>query len=388
VTVAGRVSPITVLHCRASSGRFGPEQALDQVVPALVELDVRPQVLAIYRRPVGGPATHPWIAGARERGLEAHQIADPGPLSLDVVRQLYSRVKSSRCDVLHTHDYKSNVLGGLAVRRADHAIPWVATVHLHTEASRRLRVYRALDLFLLRLADRVITVSREQRRLLLRRGVERRRLVLVPNVIDVAGFSAGAGDPSAVRAELGVPVNAPLIGTVGRLAEQKGVDCFLEAARAVHAARPESRFVIVGGGPLRRALEASAAALDLGGSADFVGYRTDVASLMAACDIVVLPSRSEGLPLVLLEALALGRPVVATRVGGVPDAVRDDESAVLVEPGSATAIASAVLRLLDDPLLCARLGDAGRARVLKRFAPQQAARRLASVYRTVLAERA
>ena len=301
----------------------GTAHAFDQLVPALVRTDVVPRVLAVYRRPADGPVVHPWVTDLRDRGIRADQIVDPGPMSLDVVRQMVLRVRRDSCDVLHTHDYKSNLLGGLAARRADAALPWIATVHLHTDATRRLRIYRALDLFLLRLADRVITVSREQQRLLRRRGVEPRRLVLVPNVIDVDAFRAGAGRPDRARSAVGLPRQGPVVAAVGRLAHQKGLDLFLEAAVGIGRQRPDCRFVIAGSGPLRPALERQ---VDLSGLRDrvhLVGYRSDVARLMLACDVVVLPSRSEGMPLVLLEALAMARPVVAARVGGVPEVLAD-----------------------------------------------------------------
>jgi len=379
---------LSVLHCRCSSLRYGPEQALDQIAPALCALGIEPRVLALYRKPPGGPAIHPWVTATRDEGRWAEQVVDPGPLSLRVVRQVAGHVGRSACDVLHTHDYKSNMLGGIAARRAQSAMAWVATVHLHTDATSRLQLYRAVDLFLLRLADRVVTVSREQRRLLLRRGIERQRLVLVPNVIDAEALAPQAARGPAVRPRLGVPDAAPMIGVFGRLARQKGIDVLLEAAGRVRALRPDCHFLVVGGGPLRAELEARAARLGLGSSVRFLGYRTDVATLMAACDVIALPSRAEGLPLALLEALALGRPVVAARVGGVPDVVRHERHGLLIQPGSATALAAAVLRLLDDPQLAARLAAAGRERVRRRHAPELAARRLASVYRAVVAERA
>lgn len=384
----GHRYPMRVLHCRSSTGRFGPEQAFDQVAPALREQLVEPCLVALYRRPDGGPDVHPWIAAARDAGMRAEQLLDTGPLSLDVVRGLARVVRRSGCDVLHTHDYRSNVLGGLAARRAEHTMPWVATVHLHTQDSRRLRLYRALDLFLLRLADRVVTVSREQRRFLLRRGIERRRLVLVPNVIDVVRFAGAAGDAAATRAALGVPAASPLVGIVGRLTHQKGVDAFLAAAAIVRASSPDARFLVVGSGPLRGSLEREAVRLGLLEAVSFLGYRDDVAAVMAACDVVAMPSRAEGLPLVLLEALALARPVVAVPVGGVREVVRHEQTGLLCDGGDAKELAAAISRLLADPELAGRLGAAGRAYVRRAHVPERAARRLAATYRAVLAERA
>jgi glycosyltransferase involved in cell wall biosynthesis len=379
--------PLTVLHCRASFARHGPEQALDQLLPALREQAIEPRVLALYRAPTDGPATHPWVTGMRAAGFVADQVPDPGPLSLGVVRRLRRRVMDSGADILHTHDYKTNVLGGLAARRAEKSMPWVATVHLHTRTTRRLRIYRALDLFLLRLADRVITVSRDQRRMLLERGVDRRRLVLIPNVIDASGFAASAGKREDTRAALGLLPEVPVAILVGRLTAQKAVDCFLTVASAVSDVRPDARFLIVGDGPERPALDAQTDALGISDNVLFLGYREDVPSLLLASDVFVLSSLAEGLPLALLEAMAVGLPVVASRVGGVPDVVRGGENGILVRPGMPLSLAEGMLELMEDPEQARRLGEAGRQHVCRSFGPSQAARRMAAVYRTGLAER-
>jgi glycosyltransferase involved in cell wall biosynthesis len=380
-------APIRVLHCRSSSGRHGPERALLEQAPALAARQVETRLLVLYRRPAPGPERHPWVDEARAQGIDAEQIPDPGALSVIAARRLARRVRSSGAEILHTHDYKTNMLGGLAARRVDRSMAWVATVHLHTTTSRRLRLYRALDLFLLRLADRVITVSREQRRLLLRRGVDRRRIALIPNVIDAAAFAARAEDPLATRDRLGLAAAAPVVTLVGRLTAQKGVDSFLDAAHFVRERQPEAAFLVVGNGPGRSRLETQADALGLDGAVHFLGYRDEVAPILAASDVVVVPSRAEGLPLVLLEALAVGRPVVASQVGGIPDLLHHGETGLLVPPDDPLAVADNVLRLLADRGWAEGLGEAGRHQVLRVCAPERAARRLAAVYRTVLAER-
>jgi glycosyltransferase involved in cell wall biosynthesis len=373
---------ISVLHCRSSAATYGPERAL-----MLDQRDIETRLLALYRHPDPSSPVHPWIEQAREDGLYADQIVDPGPFSIGVVRRLGRRIGTADADILHTHDYKTNILGGLAARKQDRSMPWVATVHLHTSTSRRLRLYRAIDLLLLRLADRVVTVSRDQRRLLLERGVDRRRIALVPNVIDAARFREEADDRDAVRARLGIAANIPLITCIGRLSVQKGMDHFLEAAAQVHETRPDTRFLIAGHGPLRGALEAQAEALGLRDCIRFLGYRADVASILAASDVVALPSRDEGLPVILLEALAMGRPIVATRVGGVPDLIRDGETGLLVPPGAPEEVAARMLELVTDRDEAERMGQAGLAFVKRNCSPDKAARRLSSIYRTVLNER-
>jgi glycosyltransferase involved in cell wall biosynthesis len=385
--VSRDTATIKVLHCRSSSGRHGPERALLEIAPALAELGVSAQVVALYRARSEGPEEHPWLTEARAAGVEAGQIVDSAAFSPRVARRLAWTMRRAQADVLHTHDYKSNILGGLVARQAERSLAWIATVHLHTTTTRRLKMYRALDLFLLRLADRVVTVSRDQRRLLLARGVDRRRIVLVPNVIDAERFAAQARPSAAVRRELGTDDSALIITVVGRLTPQKGVDVLMDALPGVLAAEPRAVVWIVGSGAAGPELEARAAAAGIRPRVRFLGYRQDVASVLAATDLVVIPSRSEGLPLVLLEALSLARPVVASRVGGVPDLL-GPEMGWLVPPDDAPALASAVREALTDPERRRAVGEAAYRRVTAACAPERAARRLASVYRTVLAERA
>jgi glycosyltransferase involved in cell wall biosynthesis len=380
-------STIKVLHCRSSAGQHGPERALLELAPALERLGVKVEIVALYRRQRLGPAQHPWVAEVERAGLPVTQIPDPSAFSPRVARRLAWAMRRTEADLLHTHDYKSNVLGGLVARQADRSMPWVATVHLHTTTTRRLKVYRALDLFLLRLADRVVTVSRDQRRLLLSRGVERRRIALVPNVIDADAFAARAAPSAETRSRLGVPEGAPVLAVVGRLTPQKGVDVLLDALPDVLSVSNDLVVWVVGSGAARTDLEARAADSGVADRVTFLGYHQDAASLLAAADVVVVPSRAEGLPVVLLEAMSLGRPVVASRVGGVPDLINGPDVGWLVPPDNAPPLAAALREVLASPERRSAVGEAGRRRVKVSFAPERAARRLATVYRTVLAER-
>jgi glycosyltransferase involved in cell wall biosynthesis len=194
-------------------------------------------------------------------------------------------------------------------------------------------------------------------------------------------------DREAARNELELSGDAPVVTFMGRLSVQKGVDHFLAAAGNVLQTGQDVAFVVAGDGPQRAILEAQSADLGLDQNVRFLGYRSDSASVLRASDIVVLPSRAEGLPVVLLEALAVGCPVIATRVGGIPDLVRHGHTGLLIQPNAPQQLSAAMQRLLSDPGLAARLGNAGRAHVVSAYAPERAARRMASVYRTVLAER-
>lgn len=237
----------------------------------------------------------------------------------------------------------------------------VATAHLFVEHLMNWKVrlqLRAVGLGV----HRYLAVSRHVHdRLVATLGLPGRKLRIVPNGIDPARFTRPA-DP-ALRARLDPSQGRPLVFTAARLAPQKGLDLLLEAAALV----PEARFVIAGDGPERGALEARAAALGVAPRLRLLGTRDDVADWLAACDLYVLPSLFEGLPISVLEAMAASKPVVATRIGGTDEAVADGETGILVTPGDASALAGAIRTFISDPERARVAGDAGRRRFEARF---------------------
>jgi glycosyltransferase involved in cell wall biosynthesis len=175
----------------------------------------------------------------------------------------------------------------------------------------------------------------------------------------------------------------PIVLTVARLDEQKGHRYLLEAAAQV----PEAQFVLAGDGPLRASLEAQARSLGVEERVKFLGYRTDIADLLAGCDVFVLPSLYEGLPLSILEAMSAGKPVIATHIGGTDEAVIAGETGLLVPPANPTALATAIRSVLTDRPLAQRLASAGRARVEQEFSAAKMVQQVIAVYDELLAKR-
>lgn len=195
----------------------------------------------------------------------------------------------------------------------------------------------------------------------------------------VAGWSSSDG----VRAELGIPSDAPLVGTVGNLRAWKGHEVLLEAAVRVRRAIPDARFVLVGHGPLEEDVRRRARELGLDGAVVFAGARDDAPRVAGAFDLFALPSLSEGLAIALIEAMALGRPAVVTRVGGLMEVVEHGREALVVDPGDPEALADAIVTLLEDADLRGRLGEAGRRRAAE-FDIRNAVRRHEEVYAELL----
>ena len=238
----------------------------------------------------------------------------------------------------------------------------------HLSAGRRL-----LQRLACRMADCVLVNAEAVRQRLIAEGFAARKIAVIPNGINIEGFASRPGRDTLRRA-LGLPAFGPLVTVVARLNPLKGLEPFLEAARRIAERLPEARFLVVGDSepsprrpPYRATLEALAARLGLSARVSFLGFRSDVAELLAASTVSVLPSLSEGLSNVLLESMAVGVPVVATRVGGNPEAVEHGVTGLLVAPGDAFALAHAVTLLLEHPHLARCYGEAARRRVHERF---------------------
>lgn len=262
-------------------------------------------------------------------------------------RALRQLVRERRPAVVHAHLYASAAAAVVATRGL--AVPVVLTEH--TEAPWRGRRARAVSRWVYRRADHVVAVSSAIRDTLLH------SYRLPDGRVDMLLPATAAPLPAPGRAGRGP---AAVVGMVGRLVPEKGVDVFLRAASLVTSAVPAARFVVVGDGPLRSALEERAASLGLGAVVTFTGFRADAPVLMAGLDVLVVPSRSDGSPLVVCEAMAAGIPVVASRVGGLPDLVAHGDSGLLVEPDDPEGLARTLVRLLRDPAAAQALGRRGR----------------------------
>ncbi|HET7015869.1 MAG TPA: glycosyltransferase family 4 protein [Streptosporangiaceae bacterium] len=287
-------------------------------------------------------------------GFEPVAIADrPRPASdLAAVRRLRRLLAGARADVVHAHGLRAGALAALALGAgaAGDRPGLIVTVHNAPPAGARLAaIYGVLERIVARRADVVLCVSSDLEARMRGLGARRVERAVVP---------AAMLDGPFAPADLGASERPVVLG-VGRLAPQKGFETLIDAAWAWSDRKPRPLVVIAGEGPL--AGELSSRAQKLGVDVRFLGSRSDVTALFAAADVFVLPSRWEGQPLILQEALRAGRPIVATDVGGVRD-LTGDEAVLLVPPGDPEALARAVLSVLDDAEFARRLGAAAESR--------------------------
>jgi glycosyltransferase involved in cell wall biosynthesis len=346
--VSSPVRRLRVLHVDPERAWGGGEV---QVLGLARELRARGHVSTLAVDPAGR-----LVAAAVDAGLSVVPLRIAN--HLDVRAGVALRRLARGHDVVHFHTARAHALAPLArgvgarlvvTRRMDYVPaggPWV-----------RFLYNRAVD--------GVIAISEGVRDALVRAGVRRERIRIVPSGIDPERFAAPAAARAAVRDAWGVGAGDVLVVVVGALERRKGHDVLVDAAATLAADGVRVRLAFCGEGGERDALAALAAARAV--AVTFAGFRADVAACLAAADVVALPSRREGLGVAALEAMAAGRPVVASRVGGLPEVVADGETGVLVAPGDVAGLAAALGRLARDAGLRTRLGTAGRARVAARF---------------------
>jgi glycosyltransferase involved in cell wall biosynthesis len=275
-------------------------------------------------------------------------------VDLGYARAIHEILVMQRVDVIHAHLFASAAGAMMAARAA--GVPLVVTEH-SAGTWQGISEVAAAGTYA-RGAGRVIAVSGEiEHRLVEVLGVSQESVTVIPNAIPPGVPLCPVREPH--RAER----DRPIVGIVGRLCPEKGVDLFLEAAARLRAGQPEARFLVVGDGPQRDWLEARARHLGLDGHVNFVGAVTSAREAIAELDVLLVPSRTDGTPLVVLEAQVAGVPVVASRVGGIPEQIDSLSSGVLVPAGDVDALVHATHTVLGNPLLRARIAAGGRARV-------------------------
>jgi glycosyltransferase involved in cell wall biosynthesis len=322
-----------------------------------------------------GPHEGSMRALAAKHGVEPRVLRELGrevsPLNdLRATLAMYRLIKRGRPHIVHTHMAKAGTAGRLAARLA--RVPIVVhTFHGHTFHSYwgpvKSAVFLQIERTLGKMTDRVIAVGDAQKADIASYGVAPlNKILTIPLGLEIEPMLDAEQHRGRLRAELGIAADRPLIGIVARLVPIKAHEIFLEAASIIRAASPASTFLIIGDGERRAELEAMAQQLGIAESTRFLGWRDDMREVYADLDVVTLCSNNEGSPVALIEALAAARPVVSTRVGGVPNVVHDGESGLLVPPRDPAALAEGVLSLLHDPSTAAQYGLAGRTSVFPR----------------------
>jgi len=301
-----------------------------------------------------------------------------------LITDIGEEIARTRAQILHVHGYAASNFGRIAARRA--GIPLILHEHF---ADPKMPPYQKIpDLFLRNLIDHAIAVSQSTADFLIKdRFVPEDRVAVVFNGAPLDQFAPRSRDEGyAIRSELGIPMTAPVITTIGRLNPQKGHDTLIDAAAQVIVRHPEARFLIAGDGDLMVPLQARAATLGISEQLVFAGHRKDIPEILAATDVLCISSNYEGTPLVLFEAMAAGKAVVSTAVDGCREVIKDKQTGLLVPPKDPEKLGAALIKVIEDVPLRARLEKAAQV-ASKRYDIAECMRLMQQIYDDVLSEK-
>jgi glycosyltransferase involved in cell wall biosynthesis len=335
-----------------------------------------------------------WTDDLRRSGLPIVELGlghRPGPLT--AARwgfRVYRELRRSPVDIVHTHNAFHGIAGRIAARLAGTPVI-VQTVHnwwyLDPPRAPRSIAYRALERLGGLLSDAVYFINRDDlHRATRERIIAAGRCQFIGNGIDVDDFRArlASADGTAIRHELGVELGIPLVVMVARFEPPKDHATFLEAFDAVRRRVPDAHALLIGYGPDRAAVEASARARGMSGSVRCLSHRDDIPAILSACNLLVLASQREGFGRALVEGMVAGLPVIGSDVAGIRDVIDHGRTGLLVAPGQPGALADAMTRVLSDDSYARRLAEAGRAHAVEAFDESVPAARLAASYRELV----
>ena len=369
-----------VLHTRVVTRTGGgPEKTILNGPRLLIPFGYN--VLCAYMHPPRDPGFEELRQKAEACGAPLVGIEDRGPWDLRVVWRLLRICREHRVVIWHGHDYKSNAIG-LLLRRF-WPMRLVSTVHGWVDRKARMPWYERIDKLCLRRYERVICVSEDLWETCIACGVAAERCVVIQNAIDTAQYTRRTSTRRA-KQSLGLEPERLLIGAVGRLADEKNLVGLIRTVARLVDEGIDAELVIVGEGPQRGHLESLIAELGRQDRIHLLGYRADTIDLYQAMDVFALSSLREGFPNVLLEAMAMEVPVVATRVAGVPRLVQHGENGLLVDANNLEQLKGALKGLLADPDLRVRLAAAGRRTIEQSYSFEVRMAKVRAVYDQLL----
>jgi glycosyltransferase involved in cell wall biosynthesis len=369
-----------VLHTRVVSATGGgPDKTILNSPRFLASAGYR--LICAYMHPPGDQGFEGIREKARICGANLIGVPDRGAFDLRVVRDMLRICRAERVDIWHAHDYKSNLLGLLL--RPLWPMRLVTTVHGWVQFTPKLKWYYAADRRSLRHYERVICVSDDLQERCREAGVNGSRCVVVQNAIDCDEF-ARRETVAEAKQRLGLPVDRLLVGAVGRLSDEKGFDRLILATDQLLARGVDAQLCILGEGGARGELENLIARLGRQDRMRLVGYQSNTIDWYQAMDVFVLSSLREGTPNVVLEAMALEVPLVATRIAGVPKLIENGVNGLLVDPDDVQGLAQTLQDLLSDAAMRKRLAAAGRQTVETKYSFALRMQRIRAVYDELL----
>lgn len=368
----------TILDLRDSPWVDGPGRT---ILECAVSLRERGYELVIGTFSGGGQKTSAYAEEAARRGLTVKTILERRAIDHRVVGRVLELIDETGADIVHTHDFRSNVFGLLAAKLRRK--PVVSTVHGWIANDLKGKLYVATDKRVLRFFDQIITVSERTRRLVQDTGIARSKLTVIANALTLDRYVPNRND-QGFRREIGAPAGTLLVANIGRLSPEKGQLEFLQAARVLVERGLNIKFILIGIGPDQAKLEQYVAQHKLGEAVVFAGFRQDMIGVYNSLDLVVQSSYTEGMPNVVLEALLMEVPVVATDVGGTAEVLKDGKTGMLIRPGVLEELVESIAAYCRDPAPLRAMARQGRLDISARYDHRQRVDRLAALYDRLL----
>jgi glycosyltransferase involved in cell wall biosynthesis len=360
-----------VLQLIGSTGMYGAEAVVGSLARGLPRVGIETCIGHVrYARPDALKLEEHLL------GCDVIPFPQSNRLDMTVLSQLRKEIKSRNIEAIHSHGYKPDFYGRIVASVA--GIPVISTCHLWTKSTRALRAYAHLDAVMLRRFDRVVAVSEPILKELKDAKVPDEKLSYIPNGIYVTDFLSAL---PAYRYLF--PRNSFVFGAAGRQVDAKGIHILLQAMNRIAGLMPQARLLIAGNGPKLANYREMAWELGIGEKVEFLGRCEAMPDFYASLDAFLLPSLDEGLPIALLEAMASARTIIATDVGSVKSAVRNEATGLLIAAGSVEALSSAMLSVISNQERLTRLGAAARVEILTNFSSQKMVNRYAQLYREV-----
>jgi glycosyltransferase involved in cell wall biosynthesis len=368
---------MNILHLISSSGLLGAERVLLEIAEysKRAGLGVGIGVFQNMQNP-----NLELAEVAKGQGFDVQIFPCNGRFDKKTIRMIKDYMDKSGVQILHSHNYKSNFYGRRAL--SNNNIRWVVTNH-GRRFGPKLMLYNLLDGFVVRHADKVIAVSKKIVSRMKLAGIDSKKICLIENGINLERFQKNIGSDST-RKSFRIKKDALVVGTVGALTEEKGHLYLLRTIPKVVQRFPKAIFLFVGDGKERPNLEDIASKLGIVDKVIFAGMRKDVPEILSMIDVFVLPSLNEGLPMALLEAQAARVPVVATRVGAIPDVVDDKVTGMLIPPKDPQGIAEAIIMILSDKTFASEMAQKGFERVRDNFSSEKMGIKYLSIYKELL----
>jgi glycosyltransferase involved in cell wall biosynthesis len=362
VTGRGQIgldSQLNIAHLIATNFFGGPEKQIIQHLMRIKQGKFAILLISFIERSMPNEL----LDAARKRKIPTRDLYTWNPFNPKVIFDLISILRREEIDILCTHGYKSDIIGRIAswILR----IPQIVFSRGWTEENKKIKLFEGLDRWFIRFADHVVAVSEGQKEKLLKLQMIPERISVIHNGIDLDSIKIES--KNSIRSEIGINGNSYLVVSAGRLSPEKNFGGLIEAAKIVTERNKDITFIVFGEGFLRKELEQKILDIGLKNKFLFPGFRKDFLSVLKEIDIFVLPSFTEGLPNVLLEAYALGKPVVATKVGGNPEIVLDGETGFLVSVQDTGKLAERILELAQEPNLRKEMGKKGCKYIKENF---------------------